>query len=70
MEIPEPAGWKRPDFDDSGWKDTTIYDADAVGPKDGYYRIRWDRRAKFVWGPDIFTDNTVLCRVTVNKPAS
>lgn len=70
MEIPEPAGWKRPDFDDSSWKDTTIYDAGDVSPKDGYRRIRWDRRAKFVWGPDILTSNTVLCRLTVNKPAS
>ena len=69
IDLPEPAGWKSTSFDDSSWKDTTIYSANAVGPKDGFYRIKWDSRAKFVWGPDIFTSNTVLCRLTVNKPA-
>lgn len=69
-ELPEPAGWKSAAFDDSGWKDTTIWSAREVSPKDGYYRIRWDSRAKFIWGPDINTSNTILCRLTVNKPAS
>lgn len=70
MELAEPAGWKRPDFDDSSWKDTTVWGSREVSPKDGYYRIKWDRQAKFIWGPDILADNTVLCRVTVNKPAN
>jgi len=66
--LPEPAGWKLPAFDASNWPAATIYDAGAVGPKDGYDEITWDPNAQFIWGPDLKTNNTVLCRVTINSP--
>ncbi|MCB9076028.1 MAG: PEBP family protein [Anaerolineaceae bacterium] len=66
--LEEPAGWKSADFDDSGWTATTIHSASEVGPKDGYDQIRWDSRAQLIWGPDLETDNTLLCRVTVDAP--
>lgn len=68
LDRPEPAGWKGANFDDSQWKATTIHTATAVGPKGGYSKIRWDPAAKFVWGPDLKADNTVLCRITVRGP--
>lgn len=62
----EPAGWKTIGFDQSDWTATTVHTAAAVGPKDGYDSIAWDPRAEFIWGPDLETDNTVLCRVSVD----
>lgn len=64
-DLGEPAGWKRIGFDDSQWKATTVHSATAVGPKGGYDQVKWDANAKFIWGPDLKADNTVLCRVTV-----
>ncbi len=64
-EIAEPAGWKNVDFDDGGWPSATEHSARSVGPKDGYDRVSWDRSAKFVWGPDLETNNTILCRLKV-----
>ncbi len=63
--IPEPAGWKALDFDDSAWPKATEHSARDVGPKDGYDRIRWSSTAKFIWGPDLKTNNTLLCRLVV-----
>ncbi|MBX3052690.1 MAG: hypothetical protein KF753_14500 [Caldilineaceae bacterium] len=68
IDLGEPADWKSADFDDSGWTATTAHSAQAVGPKDGYNTIHWDASAQFIWGPDLETDNTILCRVTVNAP--
>lgn len=67
-DLGEPDGWKSVDFDDSGWTAATAHSAQAVGPKDGYDQIRWDTSAQLIWGPDLETDNTILCRVTVNAP--
>lgn len=64
----EPAGWKAPDYDDSGWSDTTVYAASDVDPKDGYDAINWDASAELIWGPDLKTNNTILCRVMVEAP--
>ncbi len=61
----QPTGWKTPAYNDSDWKQATTYTYDSVRPKDGYNRINWDKSAQFIWGPDLETDNTVLCRVTV-----
>ena len=66
MEISEPDGWKSADFDDSAWTATTIHSASDVSPKQGYDRISWANSAEFIWGPDLETDNTLLCRVTVS----
>ncbi|MEZ4869447.1 MAG: hypothetical protein R3C14_49445 [Caldilineaceae bacterium] len=64
-DLGEPDGWKRSDFDDSNWTATTVHTASEVGPKDGYNAITWDANAQLIWGPDLKTDNTILCRVTV-----
>lgn len=67
-DLGEPAGWKTTHFDDSSWRATTVYSANDVGPKGGYDEINWDANAKLIWGPDLETDNTILCRVTVSAP--
>ena len=67
-DLAEPAGWQAAAFDDSSWTDTTVHSASAVSPKDGYNEISWDAGAEFIWGPDLETDNTILCRVTVDAP--
>ena len=64
----EPDGWKTVDFDDSGWSATTVHSTSAVSPKDGYDQISWNTSAEFIWGPDLETNNTILCRVTVESP--
>ncbi len=65
MEKPEPAGWKKIGFDDSRWPKASIHRSWEVRPKDGYDRIKWSWSAKFIWGPDLKTNNTVLCRKVV-----
>ncbi len=67
-DLGEPDGWRTADFDDSNWTATTVHSADAVSPKDGYNQIRWDAGAELIWGPDLETNNTILCRVTVDAP--
>ena len=67
-DLGEPSGWKSANYNDSGWTATTIHSENAVSPKDGYSQIRWDSSAQFIWGPDLETNNTVLCRMTVNAP--
>lgn len=62
---PEPDGWRMKDFDDSNWKPASVFSAAQVSPKGGYDAIKWDSAAKFIWGDDLETSNTVLCRVTV-----
>ena len=61
----EPAGWKGAEFDDSAWVAPSIYTAAEVDPKDGYDDIGWDVQAQFIWGADLETHNTILCRMTV-----
>lgn len=64
-ELGEPDGWKAVDYDDSTWTATTIHSSAAVAPKQGYDEISWDSSAEFIWGPDLETNNTMLCRVTI-----
>ena len=64
-ETAEPAGWKSVNFDDSKWPNASVHSERAVGPKDGYDQISWARDAKIIWGPDLETDNTILCRLKV-----
>lgn len=61
----EPDGWMRTGFDASAWSAAHEYSESEVRPKDGYDRINWDSNAKLIWGPDLETDNTLLCRLTV-----
>ena len=56
------------DFNASGWDAASEHASSAVGPKDGYDEIQWDSSAQFIWGPDLETNNTVLCRLTVQAP--
>lgn len=65
--LDEPEGWKSTDFVDSSWTATTVHSAAAVSPKDGYNEISWDDSAQFIWGPDLETNNTILCRVKVTE---
>jgi len=60
-----PAGWTDPAFDDSSWAPATVHTKTAVSPKGGYDQINWSPRAQFIWGDDLQSDNTVLCRVTL-----
>ena len=62
----EPQGWSAAGFDDTHWIAAREYSERDVRPKDGYDRIRWDRKAELIWGPDLETNNTLLCRLTVN----
>lgn len=61
----EPQGWDMPGFDASSWPAADEYSARQVGPKDGYDRISWDKDARLIWGPDLETNNTLLCRLVV-----
>lgn len=69
-DLGEPDGWKLTDYDDTNWSATTVHSANAVSPKDGYDEIRWDAGASLIWGPDLETNNTLLCRITVLEPGS
>ncbi|MCR9239469.1 MAG: PEBP family protein [Alphaproteobacteria bacterium] len=61
----EPEGWDTIEFDASDWPSATIHSERAVSPKDGYDEISWDSSAQLIWGPDLKTDNTLLCRLLV-----
>ncbi|MEP3279551.1 MAG: PEBP family protein [Stappiaceae bacterium] len=61
----EPEGWSTAAFDASAWTPATVHSERAVRPKDGYDEISWDRSAQLIWGPDLETDNTMLCRLVV-----
>lgn len=61
----EPEGWDTIEFDASNWPSATIHSEHAVSPKDGYDEISWDSSAQLIWGPDLKTDNTLLCRLLV-----
>ena len=66
--LEEPLGWKDAGFDTSSWSNASIYTANQVSPKDGYDQISWDSSAQFIWGSDLETSNTVLCKLTVSAP--
>ncbi|MFK7989529.1 MAG: PEBP family protein [Sandaracinaceae bacterium] len=61
----EPDGWRGAGFDDSDWAAASVFTAAEVDPKQGYDAVTWDPSAQFIWGPNLQTHNTVLCRVTV-----
>jgi hypothetical protein len=64
--VAAPSQWTTSAFDDTSWKPATIWQAADVGPKDGYNTITWNPAAKFVWGSDLFIDNTVLLRLKIS----
>lgn len=63
----EPAGWQNAGFDDSNWLNASQYRESDVRPKDGYDHIRWHSAAKLVWGPDLETNNTLICRKQIGN---
>ncbi|MFT5066695.1 MAG: hypothetical protein ACJAXK_001739 [Yoonia sp.] len=64
--IDAPQGWDAAGFDASDWPSATVHSESAVDPKNGYDQISWDNSAELIWGSDLETDNTMLCRLTVN----
>jgi len=66
--IAEPSNWKSSGFDTTGWTTPTTYTTTQVGVKEGYYDIVWQPSARLIWGSDLQVDNTLLCKVTVNRP--
>ena len=68
IALDEPAGWKSATFDDSAWQNATAHSAADIDPKGGYDQITWHGSAELIWGSDLETDNTVLCRATVEGP--
>jgi len=63
-----PSNWKESSFDDSTWSNATQYSEAQVSPKEGYDDINWHNDAQFIWGADLETDNTLICRVTITSP--
>ena len=61
----EPAGWQSASFDDSDWPAAVEYSEAAVSPKFGYDEVNWVSDAKLIWSGDLETDNTLLCRFTL-----
>jgi len=61
----EPAGWDTVNFDASEWSPAIEHSESSVRPKDGYDRISWDPNAQLIWGADLETDNTMLCRFVI-----
>ena len=64
-EVEPPANWTQLNFDASNWPSAQVYSESEVRPKDGFDRIRWAADAKLIWGPDLETNNTLLCRTVV-----
>lgn len=64
-ETAEPSGWKSASFDDSSWSSASEHSERSVGPKDGYDQVKWDSGAELIWGPDLETNNTLLCRAVI-----
>ena len=67
QSAPEPANWTQAGFNDSAWPAAIEYSEHAVGPKDGYDRIRWDRSASLIWTSSLEQDNTILCRLSLTQ---
>lgn len=63
--VEEPADWKSESFDDSAWPVATVHSEAAVSPKDGYDVVSWDSSASIIWGADLESHNTLICRVWV-----
>ncbi|MDM8521241.1 dockerin type I domain-containing protein [Anaerolineales bacterium HSG6] len=68
ISLDEPVGWKLINFDDTGWTNATLYTTEQVRPKDGYDQISWNPNARLIWGADLETDNSILCRLKIDTP--
>lgn len=65
VAMDEPANWKSAEFDDSGWNNATVHSEFSVSPKGGYDEIDWHSSAQLLWAEDLETDNTLLCKATI-----
>lgn len=65
-EVERPIGWDLTGFDDRDWINAKIYTSTEVRPKGGYNQIDWHNEAQLIWGPDLETNNTLLCRLEVD----
>ena len=63
----EPQGWRLREFDDAQWPAAVEHSEAAVRPRGGYDAIEWRGGARLIWGADLETHNTVLCRLTVDQ---
>ncbi len=70
MSKEAPSHWLMADFDDSSWSSATEHNTASVGPKDGYNEITWNENAQIIWGDDLETVNTLICRATIEQPES
>lgn len=68
MSKKAPSNWLQSQFDNTHWANAKEHSFASVGPKDGYDDINWDSNAKFIWGDDLETDNTLICKVTITQP--
>lgn len=68
MSKEAPDDWLQNNYDDASWPHATEHPFAKVGPKDGYDEIKWDPSAKFIWGDDLETVNTLICKTTIEQP--
>ena len=61
-----PSTWFKSSYSDSKWPFAREYLASEVGVKDDYLDIKWDQKAKLIWGEDLKIDNTLLFRYKVS----
>ena len=67
IDLGEPDGWKTADYDDTvGRPPPFIQPAMSIPKK--VITISHGTPPQFIWGPDLETNNTILCRVTVDAP--
>ena len=60
-----PSSWLRPTFNSAKWASAVKYSTAQVSPKEGYFDVAWDPRARLIWSKSLTLDNTVLFRKTV-----
>ncbi|HAK56717.1 MAG: hypothetical protein QF463_08150 [Vicinamibacterales bacterium] len=66
-----PDDWAAPGFDDTDWPAVSLYAADDVTRTPGYANYaELFGEAEFIWTKNLNIDNQVLCRVTIDAPAS
>lgn len=71
VHYPVPEAWNRRAFDDSHWPRATEFTNQTVGVrnKPAYMNFKdqfIDKGARFIWSPNLVTDNLVLVRKIVN----
>lgn len=65
VNTPAPSNWTTSST--SGWLAAKLYTEAEVQPHvDGFSAMKWGK-AKFIWGDNLVTDNTVLLRKTVTR---